>query len=330
MLLQSFYTDILHCYSYVSKGEFAPFYIKHLTAFDLAEVEQASYFYSEEAKKSQIPTIEEKCAELIKENLWTKDKDREIKDKEDFVTNLKLSKSKQLAQKMIDQFGAEISKIEQEIFILKIEKQSLMGFTVDSYVNKRLSDFCVSQFLFKNATLKELLFTDDEFNDLNNEDINNLINEYKKNSDNFNTKNLQKIALSSFFLNFFYLCENNPLTFYGVNVAYLTLYQSELFSYGIRFKNILSELRGKVDDAILSDPEKLLEYYDRGKNVDEIIEKINKDGNEGGTLSMPGLTADDYKKAGIATEVIDFKAIAKKKGKDKLDIYDMMEIQNSN
>ncbi len=330
LLLQNYYVDILNRRSLINKGNLAPFYIKHLTCFDLAEVESISFIYTEEAKSSGIPTIEEKLAELIKEGLWSEDKDREIKDKESFVSNLRISKSKQLAQKMILQFGAEITKIEEEILKLKIEKQILLGYTVDSYTNKRLSDFCIARFLFKDSALKDLLFTEDEFNDLDNENINYLIGKYKDVSDFFNTKTLQKIALSPFFLNFFYLCKENPFTFYGTSAAYLTLYQSELFSLGLKFKNILSDLRGKVDDSVLSDPDKLLEHYERGKNAEDLIDKINKGGDENSSMSMPGLTKEDYKAAGIEANFVDFGKEAKKRGKESLNIMDMIEIQERN
>ena len=72
-------------------------------------------------------------------------------------------------------------------------------------------------------------------------DFGTLINVYNQTSAKFDHTVIKKVALSPLFLNFFYLCDDSAVNFYGEPIVHLTFYQTEVFSYGLQFKNILSD-----------------------------------------------------------------------------------------
>ena len=135
--------------------------------------------------------------------------------------------------------------------------------------------------------------------------------------------------MSSFFLNNFYLCEDNPQIYYGKPVVELTYNQSELFSYGRYFKYILSEMKNKPHPDVMDDPDKLIELYNVGKNADKIKESMeNADAS-----TVVGATNEDLERMGLKAPTdepqqgISLAAEAAKKG-GKLSMEDLMKLHS--
>jgi hypothetical protein len=152
--------------------------------------------------------------------------------------------------------------------------------------------------LRKDKKLKKQLFTEEEFDSLSPEDLNGLVISYNNSSKFFNSLNLKRIALSTFFLNYFYLCDDNPQIFYGKPVVELSYHQVELFGYARHFKNALQEMKGKPPEEYYDNPEKLEEWINSGKNADKIMEKAKQQDKEHGASSIVGATKEDLKRLG--------------------------------
>ena len=116
-----------------------------------------------------------------------------------------------------------------------------------------------------------------------------------------NSLNYKRIALSTFFLNYFYLCDDNPNIFYGRPVVKLSYNQVELFGYARHYKNALQEMKTNPPDELYDDPEKLEEWVSAGKNADKVMEK-NKQDREHGASSIVGATKEDLKRLGYTYE----------------------------
>jgi hypothetical protein len=95
--------------------------------------------------------------------------------------------------------------------------------------------------LFKDSELKEPYLTQEEFDDLSFQELGELVKIYNESIQAFTEENIKKIAVNSFFLNAFLMCDNDPVKFYGKNVLDLTVYQMTLFSRGKYYKSILTE-----------------------------------------------------------------------------------------
>jgi hypothetical protein len=171
------------------------------------------------------------------------------------------------------------------------------------------------------------LFNDEEFGDLDQEQIYEIMSIYSFNTDKFKAYSLKRIALADFFTNIFYICEDNIFNFYGKPVINLTFYQIEVYSFGRYFKSIIQNSEEKIPEHIMEDPDELIEWAQSSKNVKDAMEKGNLSNKEHSATSLVGATKEDLKKAGIDadTDMIDLSQEAKKKG-GKLSMEDMMKL----
>jgi hypothetical protein len=143
----------------------------------------------------------------------------------------------------------------------------------------------------------------------------------------FSQINLKRVALSGFFLNNFYLCKENPFTFFGKPVVELTFHQTDLFAYGRYFKHILSEMKSTPPPDMMEDPDKLLDQYNIEQNKDSVL---SPKGKEGTATTIVGATKEDLEALGLKDqaqdgEVIDLNKEAEKKG-GELSMEDLMKL----
>ena len=321
--------DILRGYSKVYNSSYGDFYVKHLDTFDSEEIDEKAEEYKNHAIKQGLPSTKEKLEQLKQEESWTDEEDRKISDLEKMITNLQITKSKTLLKAQIDQVKQQIQDTEKELQTLKLEKATLIGYTSDVYANKKINEYYVLTTSYKDKKFKKRLFKKEEFEELQEKDIALLIKYFNDVSEKMGEENIKRIALSGFFLNTFYLCEDNPQIYYGKPVVELTYNQGELFSYGKYFKHILSEMKNKPHPDVMDDPDKLIELYNVGQNADKLKESMeNAD-----ATTVVGATEEDLQRMGLKgpsdepQQGISLAAEAAKKG-GKLSMEDLMNLHS--
>ncbi len=106
---------------------------------------------------------------------------------------------------------------------------------------------------------------------------------------------------------------------------HLSFYQTEVFSYGLQFKNILSDTKNKPPEDVANDPDKLIEWADANRNAQEVLEKAKDE--EGSASSLVGATPEDLKHLGIDVETdgISLEKAAAEKG-GSLNMEDLMKL----
>jgi hypothetical protein len=209
---------------------------------------------------------------------------------------------------------------------LLAEKESTIGFTAEEYANRRINEYYMHVSILDQD--EKRLFAENEFDELDEDQVSEIMTVYAKNNEKFKAENLKKIALSDFFTNIFYLCDDNLYNFYGKPVINLTFYQIEIYSYGRYFKSIIQNSEDKIPDHIVEDPEKLIEWAQSSQNVKEALEKSSVSDKDGAASSIVGATSQDLAKAGINKDqdVIDISKAAEEKG-GRLTMEDMMKLQ---
>lgn len=321
--------DILRGFSKVSDTSYGDFYIKHLDNFDSEEIDEKGEEYKNHAIKQGLPSTKEKLKQLKQDESWTDEEERKIGDLEKMVTNLQITKSKTLLKAQIDQVQEQIKETEKELQALKLEKASLIGYTSDVYASKKINEFYVLNTSYKDKELKKPLFNKQEFEELQERDISLLIKYYNDSSERAGEENIKRIALSGFFLNSFYICEDNPQIYYGKPVVELTYNQGELFSYGKYFKHILSEMKNKPHPDVMDDPDKLIELYNVGQNADKMKQSME----DADASTIVGATSEDLERMGIKgpsdepQKGISLAKEAAKKG-GKLSMEDLMNLHS--
>lgn len=328
--LKIVFSEIIKGYSKKNIQGFGTLFFKHINNQDSADIDIYNQQFLEKAKNMGLPTEKEQEEYLIKEGLWEESKNKRIIELEKFLINLRTTKSKLFLKAQIEQINTEIEKNEIELRALKFERKDLIGFTAEDYTVKKINEYYMFISLFKDESLKERFFKEDDYDDLDNKEIISLIKNYNEVNSKFNEHNLKKISLAHYFSNIFYLSKDDPFIFYGKPLVELSFYQIELFSYGRYFKGILTNAKNKPPEYLMRDPDKLIEWFEGSKNVDEVLNKNSKVAQKDNVAtSIVGATTEDLKRLGVKKDDdiggIDLTKEAAKKG-GKLDMQDLIKL----
>ncbi len=317
-------SEIIKGYSKVTVDS-NPAYFRHPNLLSTAEIDSEYDIYFNKAKNEGLKTLAEQEAFLLAEKLWTSEKETEIKNFRDYIENLKKSKTLVVKKAEKEEFDHLIKETEEKLNKILAEKSQLIGFTVETYANRRINEQMVFLGLFKESDLKERLFTQDYIDDLTDSQISTLLDDYLSSCNRFSEANLKKLALFPFFLNLFLLCDDNVQDFFGHPVIDLTFYQSSLFTHAKHFKALLSESREQVPDKLFENPDAFVEWFRSRKAAEKLLE----DTNGAGPAGLVGATKEDLENLGIQVDTnnaINFAKKAKEKG-GQLSMEDLLELE---
>jgi aryl carrier-like protein len=282
-------------------------------------------FYSK-ALKNKLPSLVDQEAYILKEDLWSEEKNKEIKKIKEYIIGLRKTKLKLFREEELISVNEQINNEENKLLNLNLEKKELIGFTAEDYANKKINEYYMFISLYKDTELKENFFSQNEFDELENVDITKLVKIYNDKLSIYNDKNLKKISLLNSHLTLFNISDDNPYYMYGKSIVYLTFYQIEIFGYAKYFKNQLSYAKHKPADEYFEDPDKLIEWLESSKNVEELLEKTSNSKADTVSTSIIGATKEDLKKAGLdESNSISLTEEAKKRG-GTLSMEDLMKL----
>jgi hypothetical protein len=323
--LKVIFSEILRGYTLVENKDFGKIKIKHFNNFDSAELDIKNRYFYEKARDQGLPTREQKIEYLLKEDIWDEKKNKEILNLKTMIAGLKNSKSKVFLQAHIDNINRQLEENQLKLAHLEIQKEELIGFCAENYAQRRINEHYMQKAILKDNG--EFLLSNEDFEDLQQDQLMGLISTYNKNTRKFESPNLKKISLSGFFTNLFYLCENNAYTFFGKPLVELTFYQVELFGYARYYKSLMESSESKVPDEVRQDPEKIVEWFESSKSAREVMDKSQTAGKEGSATSLVGATKQDLKRLGLdnPNETISLAKKAAEKG-GSLTMEDMMKI----
>ena len=323
--LKVIFSEILRGYTLVENKDFGKIKIKHFNNFDSAELDIKNRYFYEKARDQGLPTREQKIEYLLKEDIWDEKKNKEILNLKTMIAGLKNSKSKVFLQAHIDDINRQLEENQLKLAHLEIQKEELIGFCAENYAQRRINEHYMQKAILKDNG--EFLLSNEDFKDIQKDQLMGLISTYNKNTRKFESPNLKKISLSGFFTNLFYLCENNAYTFFGKPLVELTFYQVELFGYARYYKSLMESSESKVPDEVRQDPEKIVEWFESSKNAKEVMDKSQTAGKEGSATSLVGATKQDLKRLGLdnPNETISLAKKAAEKG-GSLTMQDMMKI----
>jgi hypothetical protein len=328
--LRQIYTDILRGQSSYISDVHGEVFVKHLTIWDTDTLDEKREMYFNRATKSGLPTTKEKIDMLMEEGSWAKEKEKEQREKETFVSRMKETKLKLLLKSEKANLQEDIDKAQEELDKIISEKTQLIGLTSELFADKKVNDYYIYLTLYRDKGCKKLLYDATEFDEVSNEDLSKLVGIYNYVSSSFSEKNMKRIALSSFFLNNYYLCKDNPFIFFGKPVVELTYHQADLFAFGRYYKHMLQDMKNPPPPDVMQDPDKLLEMYEVEKNQ----EKMTGDKEQTGTAStVVGATKDDLEALGMTKDpndpnVVDLNEEIRKKG-GELSMEDLIKLHGA-
>jgi len=324
--LRQVYADVLRGRSNHLDEKYGKVFIKHLTVWDTELLDEKREGYFLQAEQSGLPSNKEKLEMILKEGVWTEKEERKQKEYTAFISRMAETKRKMILKSEKDALSAEIEEAEKKLNSLILEKTELIGLTSEIYADKKINDYYIFLTLYKNEECTDLLFSEEEFDELSDKELSNLVIVYNAASSRFAESNMKRVALSSFFLNNYHLCKDNPFIFFGKPLVELTYHQADLFAYGRYYKHILSEMKNPPPSDIMQDPDRLLELYE--------IEKSQEERNEGkettGTAStVVGATKEDLEVLGMTKDsdpmAVDLNDEIRKKG-GNLSMEDLIKL----
>ena len=323
--LKVVFSEVLKGFTLVESKNYGKIQVKHFTNFDSAELDIKNKLFYDKAISQGLPSRNDRIEYLLKENIWTEEKNKEILQVKSMLSGLRNSKSKVFLQAHIDNINTQIGENQKKLADLEFEKEELIGFCAENYASRRINE----HYMY-NAVLNdkgEKLFGAEEFEELEENSLVELIGLYNRSTKKFDSNNLKKISLSPFFTNLFYLCENNAHVFFGKPLVNLTFYQIELFGYARYYKSLMDNSETQVPDDVKEDPEKMVEWFDSTKSARETLEKSKNAGQDGSATSLVGASKQDLKRLGLdnPNETINLAKKAAEKG-GKLNMEDMMKL----
>ncbi len=325
--------EILRGYSSVKDEKFGGFYLKH-TDYDSSEdLDELKEALMNKATKEGLPTIKQREEEIKKEGDWSGEEESEMRELRSYVSNLKDTKSKVLLKAEIESINKDIEKSSDKLENLNEQKQALIGYTAEAYASKKVNENYLVTTSFKDKELTERLITEKDYNYLQDEDITALTGVFVEDSVKFSEENIKRISLCTYFMNFFSLSDDNPMTFYGKPITKLTFNQVDLFSYGRYFKTMIQNMDRSLTSEELDDPDKIIDLFNVSKNVEKITSKTQKKEGDGKATSIVGATKEDMERMGLSSDQNHEKQVslsqeARKQG-GKLSMEDLIKLHGA-
>ena len=312
--LKVIFSEALRGFTLADSPSYNRIRIKHFNNFDSAELDIKNKFFYEKAIEEGLPSREQRIDYLIKEDIWTEQQNKEILQTKTTLAGLKKTKEKIFLQAHIDQVNKELEDSQIKLTRQEGNKEELIGFTAEAYAARKINEHYMYNALLKENG--EKLFGDEEFQELEEGKMVELIGVYNKSTKKFQSNALQRISVSGFFTNLFYLCDDDPFVFFGKPVVELTFYQIELFGYGRYYKNMIQDSDNKPPEEIASNPEKLVEWFESSKSARKALDKGKDPQKEGTASSLVGATKQDLKRLGLdnPNETINLAKKAAEKG----------------
>lgn len=298
-------------------------YIKHSKILDEHLYEERRAELTKTAIENSIPYEEDKIKTLIDLGIWSEENEAEIRNEKLYLENLQKTSKKVFRKLDIENIENQINKSKAKLYILQYHKSEVLGLTLEKFVSSRLQHFYILYSLYKDDKFLEPFVSYDEYNDLDDDYVVEIFKKYNSEFAKFSAQNLKHIAISNFFLDGFYICDNDPMKYYGKPVIDLTTLQVHLFQNGAFFKRIFEEGGDKIPEDWRDDPEKLEDWYNASDARKDLLEKT---GNSHG-VGIVTKDKDDLKKLGIQTSNEDMKYIKEqmKKHGGKLSFNDYIE-----
>jgi hypothetical protein len=297
-ICRGFSTDIV---------ENSTIYFKHPTIAEHFSTYSNYDIFINEGRKKGLQLEKEKIEEAISGGWWSSDKESKINFLKKTVQNLFKTRDKLLYPSQKIEIEKQIKQNEAILITYNKERREIVGYTLEDYANSKLTEELLIFFTYKNPEFTERLFSNKtEYYDLTEGHVEKIKNSYDSYSNIFNNNYIRKIAACGFFQNLVYLNED-AYSFWGKPTVTCTKYQIDVLLYGKMYKNMIRSYaeNGKaIQEEVLSDPDKFIEWIDNQSGDSGIKSKHKKSKSSGSNTvsSAVGATKEDLDKLGVRVE----------------------------
>ena len=318
-----FYTsligEIFDGYS-VSAFEGRDVFVKHINLRDQKYIHNYYERYKNIALSKGIESEEERIAYIKAEELWEESDDLKIASLTEEVKNLKKTKESIFLPSQKESFQKTINEKSIELYDLIKRRDEIVGLTAESYASRRSNDEMLRFCIFKDPDFKENLHTEDEFSELEPQQVIQLNKIMTDVSNRMSEDNIKHAVLRPFFGMYISNCES-PSDFYGKAIIDLSAYQMKVAMYGRVFHSIF-QYTEDIPDNIREDPDKLISFSENQRNKGSNSGGLRDDADASAVF---GATKEDMKAVAKDGKTISLSEAAKEAG-GKLDMKQMMRL----
>lgn len=270
-------------------------YMAHMTAFDQTEVDVYQARAFEDIKKRGLPTEEARLKWLKERGIWADKDEMDLTHARTYVEGLRKTRANLAFKLQIEQLDKQIAEGVDELDKLAARKIEAIGLTAERVAENKVQFEYIRLSFYRDADLKEPLFTSHDMEELSDEDTDDLLMTYIGIITRLSVDVVRRIAVQPFFLNQLSLCGDDISRFFGGAIVDLTISQSNLLSYGHYYRNILAQ--NDFAPEVARDPDKIDDALNRARNFRQMNAKVQD--HAGGFVGYVGATSDDFKTMGV-------------------------------
>ena len=306
----------------VLNSSFGPIYVRHFGQLELRRTFSKKQEYLEQAKKRGLMTHEETLNMLYEDEMWSKESEKIIEEKNSLIENLKKGLNKIPIPSKREQHKKLIKKEIDNLNKLENERTSLLGLTAEKYAQKKVNQEFFEYLLYEDRDFKRSVFSKLEYSDISKEKELNELQEkfFLRMSDD----NISRAALCPFFSPYLSYCENVH-DMYGKAIKNLSAFELKLLTYAKTFLNIFKNTQKEIPSHVAKDPEALLDFYEMQKD-DSKRNRGKATQGDGGTTYFGANKQDIQQMKSDNENAVDLAQEIKKRGgtmnmKDFMDIH---------
>lgn len=262
-------------------------YIKHFSIRDQRYIHRFYNKYKSIAESKGIPSEKEMLDSLREDGLWSDDDDRKIIDLEQELEGLRGAKRNSFLPSQKKNIQETIVTKQKKLHFLFNKKAELVGKTSERYGSQRSNEEFIRYLIYADPQCLNHFFTDEEFANLSEEEVEFFVKENDYISRRLNETNIQHVVLRDFF-NMYMSQTEDVSAFYGKPIIELSVYQLKLAIYARIFFNIF-QYNEDIPERMKQDPEAIFDFVERKKNKDN----KNYVNNEKGASAVFGATKED-------------------------------------
>lgn len=296
-------------------------FLRHINIHDQRMLNSCFERQKQRAIEAEVPTEKEKLEELKQTGEWLEKDELEIESKKSYIDNmlqtkkqLELKSQKKSLQDTIDAETAELNK-------LLLCRSQLVGKTAEDFANARANEEFIRNIIYSDRELKQLAFSEEDFNLFEQEDLNLLVGQYSQISQRINDESIQEAVLSDHFT--LYLGRIENYNFFSRPIISLSINQLKVLAYGKMFLNIFQNVEN-IPESVKKSPKDLLDFVETQRKRQE---KEQKRGKSHQMTGMVGASKEDLDAYDPTAKKLDLAAELKKKG-GKLNTEDFAKLAN--
>lgn len=262
-------------------------YIKHFSIRDQRYIHRFYNKYKSIAESKGIPSEKEMLDSLREDGLWNDDDDRKIINLEEELDGLRSSKRASFLPSQKKHIQDTVESKYRDLYFLLTKKAELVGKTSERYGSQRSNEEFIRYLIYSDAKCLQHFFTDEQFANLSEEELDFFIKENDAIGKRLNESNIQHVVLRDFF-NMYMSQTEDISSFYGKPIIELSVYQLKLAIYAKIFFNMFQH-HEEIPERMKQDPEAIFDFVERKKNNNS----KGHANNEKGASAVFGATKED-------------------------------------